>query len=122
MQPTGKLQVGKYNKYIYMTQKVRNILIFIGKHNYVLSLLVFIIIVGFLDANSFMQRIQLQQINDSLRLQIQHFEEICTRDSSRLKQLQSDPSAVVRVAREEYLMKAENEDVFIIIEEKQNNE
>ncbi len=122
MQPTGKLQVGKYNKYIYMTQKVRNILIFIGKHKYVLSLLVFIIIVGFLDANSFMQRIQLQQINDSLRLQIQHFEEICTRDSSRLKQLQSDPSAVVRVAREEYLMKAENEDVFIIIEEKQNNE
>lgn len=122
MQPTGKLQVGKYNKYIYMTQKVRNILIFIGKHKYVLTLLVFIIIVGFLDANSFMQRIQLQQINDSLRLQIQHFEEICTRDSSRLKQLQSDPSAVVRVAREEYLMKAENEDVFIIIEEKQNNE
>ena len=105
-----------------MTQKVRNILIFIGKHTYVLTLLVFIIIVGFLDANSFMQRIQLQQINDSLRLQIQHFEEICTRDSSRLKQLQSDPSAVVRVAREEYLMKAENEDVFIIIEEKQNNE
>lgn len=58
----------------------------------------------------------MELVNDSLRQQIAYYEAICTRDSMRLHNIQNDPDAVVRVAREDYLMKSENEDVYIIIE------
>jgi hypothetical protein len=38
-------------------------------------------------------------------------------DSKRLKELRTDNENLEKFAREQYLMKKENEDVFVIVEE-----
>lgn len=100
-----------------MVNKSRNILKFVSRHKYSLTLIVFILIVGVIDSNSLLKRHKLIKENDFLRDEIEYYENISKRDSSRLKQLKENSKAIIRVAREDYLMKAENEDVFIIIEE-----
>lgn len=91
-----------------------------SKFKYLLTLVLFVAITGFLDTNSYIKRRQLCAANDSLRAQIAYYEACCKRDSTRLKQLQNNPNKLVRVAREDYLMKSADEDIYIIIEENQN--
>ena len=100
-----------------MKKKIEILFMYIGKHKYLLTIIAFVVIIGFVDSNSYMKRRELCENNDSLRAQLAYYEECCRRDSLRLKQLQSDPQTIVRVAREDYLMKSDDEDVYIIIEE-----
>ena len=44
------------------------------------------------------------------------------KDKATLERLMNDPDAVVEVARERYYMKTEDEDIFIIEEEKTEDE
>ena len=53
------------------------------------------------------------QINE-LKAEINQYQEQFERDSTRLDALINTPKGVERVARERYLMKRENEDIFIM--------
>ncbi|MFA6702535.1 MAG: septum formation initiator family protein [Dysgonamonadaceae bacterium] len=56
-----------------------------------------------------------KQIN-SLKNQIEFYQSQTTRDKKKLEELQSDDSDLEKYARENYRMKKENEDVFVIEE------
>lgn len=102
---------------VAMKKRIEGIYRYICRYKYVLTLAIFIVIIGFADSNSYIKRRALQQSNDSIRAQLAYYEACCKRDSARLKQLQSNPDKLVRVAREDYLMKSDDEDVYIVIEE-----
>lgn len=80
---------------------------------YIVTLCVFVVIVGFVDENSFMNR--QERIEDIKRLQeeISILKKQYEEDTQKLENL-NDYDHVVRLAREKYLMKRPNEDIFVI--------
>ncbi len=81
---------------------------------YLIALIAFVVIIGFLDTNSVWNRLEIRKVNDSLRQEILVYEEKSRRDSLRLDELQKNPDAIIHVAREEYFMKRPGEDIYII--------
>lgn len=100
--------------YIIMGNRIRNIGHYFWNHKFVWATIVFLLIIGFFDSDSVWVRWQIQRDNARLRAEIQKFEQQCTRDSAKLEQLLTNQEAVVKVARESHLMKADNEDVYIV--------
>lgn len=73
-----------------------------------------VLIVGVLDENSFMKRVKLEmQIND-LKMQITDFNTQYEEAEMKLKQLRMNPKAITKIARENYFMKADDEDIFVL--------
>ena len=73
-----------------------------------------VLIVGFLDENSFVQRMKYElQISD-LKSQIEEYNDHYEHDSRQLKELRRNPKAIEKIARERYFMKADDEDIFVL--------
>ena len=89
---------------------------FIGRHKYLITLLVFGVIIVFLDENSLIQRAkhreEIRELNEEIEKYRKQFEE----DTRKLKELTDNPEALEKIAREKYLMKKPNEDIFIFEE------
>ena len=89
---------------------------FIGRHKYLITLLVFGVIIVFLDENSLIQRAkhreEIRELNEEIAKYHKQFEE----DTRKLKELTDNPEALEKIAREKYLMKKPNEDIFIFEE------
>ena len=81
---------------------------------YLIALIAFVVIIGFLDTNSVWNRLEIRKVNDSLRQEILVYEEKSRRDSLRLDELQKNPHAIIHVAREEYFMKRPGADIYIV--------
>lgn len=93
--------------------KLRTIWLFIGRHKYLITTLAFAAIIGFLDKNSAVRRIGYAQEINRLQNEIDKYRaeyEECTR---KLTELDSNPDAIEQVAREKYLMKKPNEDIYV---------
>ncbi|MBO5134037.1 MAG: septum formation initiator family protein [Bacteroidaceae bacterium] len=84
------------------------------RHKYFWATVLFIVILGFLDPNSLLQRYRLYQQNQALREEIAFYEEKYQRDTRELQELETNPEAVEKVARVHLFMKTENEDVYIL--------
>lgn len=97
-----------------MGNKLKNIGYYFLSHKFIWSTVIFLLIIGIFDSNSIWNRIEKRQENERLRAEIRKYELQCSRDSSKLQQLLSSPDAVIRVARETHLMKADDEDVYIV--------
>ena len=84
---------------------------FIGRHKYWITVVAFGVIIGFLDENSMIRRIsRLQGEIDKYRAE---YEE----NTERLNELSTNPEAIEQIAREKYLMKKPNEDIYVFDEE-----
>lgn len=82
-------------------------------HKYLITCIFFGAVIGYFDKNSFYQRYrQGQEIRDMQR-QIADFRHQYAHDTKLLNELEHDPSAILKIARERYLMKAADEDVYI---------
>ncbi len=88
----------------------------IARHKYIVTIILFVAIILFIDSNSLWSKRELISQNDELRREIAELEEACRRDSARLEELKNDSNEIIRVAREIYFMKRSNEDVYIINE------
>jgi cell division protein FtsB len=78
-----------------------------------------IAIVGFLDDNSFLRRIQYDLQLDDLKTEIQKYNDQNKADSKQLRELKRDPKAIEKIARERYFMKADNEDIYVLSDDEQ---
>lgn len=87
---------------------------YIRRHKYLLTLVVFIVIVGFLDENSLIQRIKHQNEISTLNSEIAKYRKQYEEDTEKLKELTTNPEALEKIAREKYLMKKPNEDVYVL--------
>lgn len=93
--------------------KLRNCWIFICHHKYVVAIIFFVVIVGFLDSNSFYNIYLQRQEISRLKSDIQDYRIRYRKDTRMLKELDANPQAMEKIARERYLMKKPNEDVYI---------
>ena len=73
-----------------------------------------ILFVGFVDENSMMQRFKYENEIDELKAEIEKYNKRYEADSRRLRELQKNPSAIAKVARERYFMKTDDEDIFVL--------
>ncbi len=95
-------------------EKINTIWGYLGRHKYLITILLGLVIVGIVGENSFRQyAIHNMRINE-LKAEIEEYQEQFERDSARLNALTATPKGVEKVARERYLMKRDNEDIFIM--------
>lgn len=86
----------------------------IGHYKYVVTIVVGIVIVGFLDENSFLKRVQLELEVSDLKSEIERYKVIHDSNSRQLKELKYNPDAFGKIARERYFMKADDEDIYVL--------
>lgn len=97
--------------------KLHSFLNLFRRYKYVFVVFLFALLVGVVDENSFLNRYYHQNEIRELKSEIRRYTEQYERDSERLRNLNSSHEAIVREARERYLMKRSNEDVFVFVEE-----
>ena len=86
------------------------------KNKYSISLLVFVIWLVFFDHNDLFVQIErtceLKQLEKGKEYYTEQIQEM----KKELSELDSDPASLEKAAREKYMMKKDNEDLFIIEE------
>ncbi len=85
----------------------------IVSNKYVLILLIFIVWMFWFDGNSLLIHRELNGDIDKLKGNQEHFENKIKEDQDQIKKLE-DKEGIERFAREEYLMKKPDEDIYII--------
>jgi cell division protein FtsB len=103
-------------------QQVKNIISYF-RNKYILSLTVFAILMLFIDRNDIFNQLQRKkQLNELLESK-KYYQQQIEQTKKNLADLQNNAAALEKYAREKYLLKRDNEDVFVIDNEpeKQKN-
>ena len=86
------------------------------KNKYFLSAVIFAIWMIFFDHNDlFLQRARATELSE-LEESKEYYREQIEKTREELKNIQSNTLSLERIAREKYLMKKDNEDLFVITE------
>lgn len=100
--------------------KLATLWAFVCRRKYLITLVVFVVIVGFLDENSIVRRMgyanEISRLNNEIEKYRAEYEE----NTERLNELAVDSGAIERIAREKYLMKKPNEDIYVFEEDIEN--
>jgi putative septum formation initiator-related protein len=99
-----------------------HIISFFNRFKFYIVIILGVLIVGIVDENSFMKRIEYAYQIDDLKREIQKYDSQYKHDMQQLKELKTDPKAIARVARERYFMKADNEDIFVLSDDEHPTE
>ena len=75
------------------------------------------VIVGFLDENSFYSHFKNMQRISELQEETEKYNADYRRDQARIRELDRNPKAMEKIARERYFMKADDEDIFVLSDE-----
>lgn len=87
------------------------------RHKYFWVITIFVVVVGFLDPNSYWQRYELNQQRNELKEEIKKYQDAYKKEQAQINMLKNNPQNITRMARERYLMKRDNEDVYLIEDE-----
>ncbi|TWJ04434.1 cell division protein FtsB [Mucilaginibacter frigoritolerans] len=90
-------------------------LIDLFKNKYFLVSLAFVVWMIFFDKNDLFSQFQYHQQLNTLKQQRDFYQKETTQVNKDLDELTSDPQKLEKFAREKYLMKKDNEDVFVIV-------
>jgi len=82
----------------------------------VLTALVFLTWLTFFDKNDFLTTSAYRYKLHQLRAEKVYYEEEIRKNKAYLEHLETNPDNLERFAREEYLMKKDNEEIFVIVE------
>lgn len=96
---------------------LQKIWLFIRRHKYAVVSVVFLLIIGVLDENSLLRRASHHQEISSLKNEIERYTKEYEESTKRLEELNNNPEAIEKIARERYMMKTKDEDVFIMEED-----
>lgn len=86
---------------------------FMGKHKYWITILAFGVIIGILDENSMIRRVGYAREISRLQNEIEEYRADYEENTERLNELSTNPDAIEQIAREKYLMKKPNEDIYV---------
>jgi cell division protein FtsB len=87
------------------------------KNKFVVAAIIFTVWICFLDENNLLERFQNLKELRQLKADKEYYQEKIEVDSKRLNELKTDNDNLEKFAREQYLMKKDNEDVFVIVKE-----
>ncbi len=85
---------------------------------YVVVVIGAIVIVGFADENSVWNHFRNKQKIHELKSDIERYTADYERDKTRLRELDRNPKAIEKIARERYFMKTDDEDIFVLSDDK----
>jgi cell division protein FtsB len=83
-------------------------------NKYVVTVVVFLVFLVFVDENNLVRRVAYAKTVRELKKEIRHYRRMSDDSQRRLERLHSSNSELERVAREDYLMKKANEEVFVV--------
>lgn len=95
--------------------KLHSLYNFFGSHKYLVTSVIILVIVGFVDENSLWNRHKRQSDIDALKLEISFYKDKFDDDTRRLNALNNYKN-VVTLARERYYMKRSDEDLFVFVQ------
>lgn len=99
-----------------MIRKILDILLPVLKNKYLLTLSLFVLWIIFFDQNNLLDRYKLVREVHQLQEDRNYYTERIQADSSRLNELRTNSGNLEKFAREQYLMKRNNEDIFVIVD------
>lgn len=83
-------------------------------NRYVYATLAFVVVILFIDQFNLFKQIHLHRSLNDQKRQIEYYEGEIAKDKQYLHDLQNDSATMEKVAREQYLMKRDNEVVYLI--------
>lgn len=86
-------------------------------NKYLITLIVFGILVVFLDENSLLRRLRYTREEHLLELAIEEYRKEYEESTRLLNELTVDTVAIEQIARERYLMKRADEDIYVFEED-----
>lgn len=118
----------KYGKYFFYLcpkinrktkmGKLNSLWQLIRRYKHLFTLLCVVLFVGVLDDNSNLNRYLHRKRLAQLRHEIELFRQEYEYADKCIKELESNPCAAERIARERYYMKRDNEDVYVVVDGK----
>jgi cell division protein DivIC len=124
--------VGSYRKFIFLCdEKARDFSIIIKmnikriwfkalpfvKNKYILTSFIFLIWMFFFDNNNLIDRYHALRALNQLQKDKKYYIQKIETDTRKLNELRTNKENLEKFAREQYLMKKKNEDIFIIVKE-----
>ena len=85
------------------------------RNKYLMAILIFLVWLLIFDRNSLIDRVKYVRARLDMEDEKQYYIERIDEDSRRLTELKTDRDNLEKFAREQYFMKRENEDVFVIV-------
>ena len=86
---------------------------FICRRKYLITIVAFAVIIVFLDENSLLRRLGYERVNSQLKEEIEKYQADYEENTKRLNEISTNPDAIEQIAREKYLMKKPNEDIYV---------
>ena len=83
-------------------------------NRYVYATLLFLVVIFFIDQFNVFEQIKLHKSLKDQNQQIEYYEKEVSQSKQYLQDLQNDTATMEKVAREQYLMKRDNEVIYLI--------
>jgi len=90
------------------------------RNKYLITFFVFLVWIFFIDTFDITTQIKMNKEFKQLKEQQEFYKAEIEKDSTKIDDLNNDPQEQERFARERFLMKKDNEDLFIVREKKEN--
>ena len=87
------------------------------KNRYFISAAIFLVWIAFFDQNNLITQIQYRLELNKLEEEKEFYQEEIKQIRADLKELKTNPKTLEKFAREKYLMKKDEEEIFVIVEE-----
>jgi len=86
---------------------------------YTIVIAVFLAYLIFFDGHNLIRKYRMSREREQLQLELQRYREEIKKNREEINKLQTDSLYLEKVAREKYLMKKEDEDIFLFKEDVQ---
>ena len=93
------------------------ILLRVLKNKYLITSLALVVWLLFFDKNDILSQVDRSKELRALEEERNYYQKEIEKSKQDMKELQTNPKNLEKFAREKYLMKKPNEDVFVIVEE-----
>jgi cell division protein DivIC len=90
-------------------------------NKYLLALVAFVLLMLFFDHNDIFTQMERRKNLKALETKKKFFQDEISKTQKELKDLQQNPAALEKYAREKYVLKKDNEDVFLVEDSTQSN-
>lgn len=91
------------------------------KNKYIITTTAFVVWLLFFDKNDIVSQVELSKKLNELNKEKQYYVEEITKNKQDMIELKTNPKNLEKFAREKYLMKKDNEDIFVIVEEEDSS-
>lgn len=96
--------------------KIESIIYFVKSKKYIIVSFIFLIWISFLSNPSLTSMTKSKQNIKKIDKEIEYYSTKIKQDSATSQKLKNDTSFIIKIARENYLMKKENEKIFFLKE------